>query len=70
MKDIGSLATLIVVLCFLGFPQAASAFYYDPGFGSVMTQVVFASWLAGIVVLGRLRKTIWRFIKRLIEVIR
>jgi len=64
MNNLSTSAILLVFGLLLGMPQKASAFYYDPGIGSVMTQVVFASWLAGVVAVGRFRHRIVDFFKQ------
>ena len=56
---------LVASILLLAFPQKACAFYYDPGAGSLVMQVVFASWLTGMVAFVKLRKKITSFCKRL-----
>jgi hypothetical protein len=56
---------LVLTIFSTAFPQSASAFYYDPGAGSLVMQVIFASWLTGMVAFVKLRKKITGFFKRL-----
>jgi hypothetical protein len=46
MTGLNMLAVLLLLGAFVIFPPPASAFYYDPNFGSVLTQVIFAGWLS------------------------
>jgi len=48
--------SLLIVLKMAAFPLKASAYYYDPGIGSIATQIIFAGWLAAVVAFGQLQR--------------